>query len=102
MASRKPALAVAAMAAVLAVPLIYALARIVQDRVSPEPDPALVIWSTRIGMYWRLAIGGYVGAMVAPLAYAWAKRDIDRAARAILVAVPTIAVLIAAQGVLFP
>ena len=101
-ASRKPALAVAAIAALLAVPLAYAIARVVQERISPEPDPALVVWSTRTGMYWRVAIGAYVGAMIAPLAYAWARRDLERATRAILVAVPVVALAIAAQGVLFP
>lgn len=102
MTSRRPALTVATLAALLAIPLAYAIARVVQDRVAPEPDPALVIWSTRVGLYWRIAIGAYAGAIVAPLAYAWARRDVERASAALVVAAPVIALAIAAQGLFVP
>ena len=100
--SRKPALTVAIAASFLALTLTYALARVVQDHVAPDPDPALVVWSTRIGMYWRLAIGGYVGAIVAPLAYVWARRDLVTATRVLALAVPLVALGLAAQGAFVP
>lgn len=102
MTSRKPALALAACAFALAIPFVYVIARLIQLRVAPEPDPALVVWSTRIGMYWRLFIGVYGGALVAPMAYAWARRDLDAATRALVVAVPVTALAIALQGAFVP
>ena len=53
-------------------------------------------------MYWRLFIGVYGGALVAPMAYAWARRDLDAATRALVVAVPITALAIALQGVFVP
>jgi hypothetical protein len=102
MTSRRPALTLAACAFALAIPFVYAVARLIQARIAPEPDPALVVWSTRIGMYWRIAIGGYAGALVAPMAYAWARRDLDGATGALVVAVPVTALAIALQAVFVP
>jgi hypothetical protein len=101
-AERRGALGVAAMAALLAVALTYAVTRVAQAALYPEPDPALVVWSTRIGMYWRLAIGAYAGAMVAPLAHAWARRDLAAATAALPALVGATIAVMALQSAVFP
>lgn len=83
LASRKLELGYGAMIWLLVITFTYAVTRLLQAAIYPEPDPAMVVWSTRIAMYWRIGFGAYLGAMVAPLAYTWARRDQAAALKAL-------------------
>ena len=91
----------AAIASALVLPtlvLVYAAVRVLQAWLYPEPDPATVIWSTRIGLFWRLGLCGYVGLMLLPLGLRWARRDPVGAARTVAWLVPVSAVALALQA----
>ena len=102
LAKRTPELAIAAIAFLLAIPATYALTRVVEARLFPGTNPALVVWTTRTAMYWRTAIGVYVGALLAPIVYAWARRDLDAATRGLGVAAIVVAVVATLQGAFVP
>ena len=97
-----PAFAVSSMAAILAVPATYAVLRGYDVLFKNEPDPANVVWSGHIAMFWRVAIGLYLGGMVGILAYITASRDLDRVLKFLYVATFTVATLSTAQGILLP
>lgn len=80
----------------------YAVIRVIQARLFPEPPPALVVWSTRIGMFWRLGLSAYLALITAPLALRWARRDLEGACRAAAWLVPASGLLLGAQAVFFP
>jgi len=98
-----PFLVAAVIAAGLAVPAAYAVQRAV-DVVfrGAEPNPATIVWSAHIAMFWRLAIGAYVGGLVAPLAYVAARKDLARTMRVLGACVLPVAILIGVQGLLMP
>lgn len=102
MTNRADAAAFAAVVALLAVPLTYAIARAAQARFFVEPDPALVVWSTSVAMYWRVALGAYVGAISAAPAYSLARRRPDLAARSLRPLVVGVALVAGAQALLCP
>lgn len=93
---------VAALAAILTVPAVYAALRVLEVLFFREPDPARVVWSPHIALFWRLATAGYVAVLVAILAHLAARRDIGRTARVLCGAAPIVALLIAAQGLVLP
>jgi hypothetical protein len=97
-----PRLVVAALAALLSVPLTYAALRGYDVLFKSEPNPATVIWSARVAMFWRLGVAAYVAGMVAPLAYGLAQRDLARMVRALPVLGAVAAALLALQGALLP
>lgn len=82
--------------------ILYAVVRIIQAFLFPEPNPAQVIWMTRIAMFWRLGVVTYFSLMVAPLALRWVRRDRLGACRAALWGVSIAAVLILFQSLVFP
>lgn len=82
--------------------LVYAGIRAVQAVFYPEPDPALVVWSSRAAMFWRLWIGLYIGGMVGLGAFAWSASSPARASRWLLRAVAIAAVAITLQGLFLP
>lgn len=81
---------------------LYAIMRVFQALVFPEPDPALIIWSEHAGFFWRSWTVGYVGGMVAFVTWLVSARHALRVARVLTAAVPASAALLAAQGVLVP
>jgi dolichyl-phosphate-mannose--protein O-mannosyl transferase len=100
---RQPApLLAALLGALLAVPTAYAAQRGYDALFSPEANPATVVTSLRIAMYWRLAVAAYVGGMVAPLVYLAARRDLLRTLRALEAMVLVAAALLFVQGTLLP
>jgi hypothetical protein len=101
---QRPAVLVAtSLAVVLAIPATYALLRAYSVLFgAAEPNPATIVWSAHIAMFWRLAVGAYVGGMVAPLAYMAARADLHRTVRVLYGASIAIAILIGAQGLLLP
>jgi hypothetical protein len=89
-------------AALLCVPATYAALRAYDVVFRSEPNPATIVWTPHIAMFWRLAIGGYVAGMVAPLVYLAACRDMRRTTRALYVSVFVVAAMSAVQGLLLP
>lgn len=94
--------AVASIAGVLAIALAYAALRLGSLALGNEPDPALVMWASHNAMFWRLAMGAYAGGVVALLVHLAAGVRLEATARLVLRAVVPVAVLVAAQGILFP
>jgi hypothetical protein len=86
----------------LSVPVTYAVLRGRDVLFGREANPALVVYSSKIAMFWRLGIAAYVAGMVAPLAFFGARRDLSRAVRAVYVLALVSATLIAVQGLLLP
>jgi hypothetical protein len=101
-----PAFAVVAtaIAVVLCIPAVYAALRAYDVLFRDEPDPATVIWSWsgHVAMFWRLAIGGYMAATIAPAAYWAARRHPAFAAKALGVLLFVASSLLVVQGVLLP
>jgi len=89
-------------AALLSVPATYSVLRAYEVVFKREPNPALVVWSPHIAMFWRLAIAGYVAGMVAPLAYIAARRDLARTTRVLCASVFVVGAMIGIQGLLMP
>jgi hypothetical protein len=88
--------------AVLVVPTAYAALRGYDALFTAEANPATVVTSLRIAMYWRIAVGAYLGGMAAPLVHLAARRDLLRTLRALQVAVLVAGALLFAQGTLLP
>jgi hypothetical protein len=98
-----PYVVAALLAAVLLVPATYALLRGYDILVRPpEPNPATIVWSAHIAMYWRLGIGAYVAGMAAPFVYVAARADLARTLRVLARCVVPVALMIGAQGLLMP
>jgi len=68
----------------------------------PEPNPATIVWSAHIAMFWRLNIGAFVAAMATPLVAMAARADLDRTVRVLSASVLPVAAMIAIQGLLLP
>jgi hypothetical protein len=90
------------MAALLSVPATYAVLRAYEVLFRSEPNPALVVWSAHIAMFWRVGIAGYVAGMLAPLAYLAARRDLARFTRLLCKSVFVVGAMIGIQGLLMP
>lgn len=99
---RRVEAAVAAILALSSVTFLYAAVRVVQALLFPEPNPALVMWSTRIAMFWRIGVVVYASLLLVPMALRWARRDLAAACRAAAWAVPAAAVALAVQAAVFP
>ena len=101
---RKPLslVAVAAVNALLAVVATYAFLRGYDVCFKSEPNPATILWSAHVAMFWRLGIGLYVGGFVAMMSALAGRRNFGSTVRATAVLVPAIGALIAIQGAFFP
>jgi hypothetical protein len=97
-----PVVAVTAVNALLAVVATYAVIRGYDVLFGSEPNPATVVWSTRVAMFWRLGIGVYVAGMVAILAFVAARRDLAVTTRVTASLVPIVGALLAIQAVFLP
>jgi hypothetical protein len=100
--AQRQILVVTAIAALLAIPATYACLRAYDVLFKSEANPASVIWSAKIAMFWRLGIGAYVAGMVAPLAFLGARADLDRAVRVLATSAVVVAAMIAFQGLFLP
>ncbi len=89
-------------AALLSVPATYALLRTYEVVFRSEPNPATIVWTPHIAMFWRLAVAGYVAGMVAPLVYLAASRDLGRTTRVLSASVFVVGAMIGIQGLLMP
>ncbi len=102
MRKRLPMLVAAVLAMLLMVPATYAVLRGYDVMFKSEPNPATIVWSTRIAMFWRIGIGTYLAGMVAPAAYVAARSNARRTFRTLYVLVFVVAALIGVQGVVLP
>lgn len=91
-----------AVAALVSMPATYALLRAYDVAFRSEPNPANIVWSPHIAMFWRLAVGVYVAGMVAPLVYMAARRDLERTTRILSMSVLVVGAIIGVQGLLMP
>jgi hypothetical protein len=89
-------------AAVLSMPATYATLRAYEVLFKREPNPALVVWSAHIAVFWRVGIAGYVAGMVAAFAYLAARRDLPRFTRFLCTCVFVVGAMIGVQGLLMP
>jgi hypothetical protein len=89
-------------AALLSVPATYAVLRAYEVFWKSEPNPATIVWTPHIAIFWRLAAAGYVAGMVAPLAYMAARRNLEQTTHVLYVSVFFIGVMIGVQGLLLP
>lgn len=97
-----PLVAVAAVNALLAIVATYALIRGYDVVFKSEPNPATIVWSAHIAMFWRLGIGLYVGGFAAMVAVLLGRRNFAMTLRVTAALVPAIGALIALQGALLP
>ncbi len=95
-------LGLAFLAACVSSVLFYGVLRVVQSRLFPEPNPAMVIWSAHAGFFWRCWTVAYAGAMVGFLAYGAAARYPERVARALVRTLGVAVVVLTLQSVLVP
>ena len=89
-------------AALLTVAATYSLLRVYEALTKREANPATVIWSAKIAMFWRLDIGLYFAGMVAFGAVIAARKDLERTIRVLFVAAHVVAATVAVQGIFFP
>ncbi len=101
-ASRRVEASVAAILALASVTFLYAAVRVAQAILFPEPNPALIVWSTRIALFWRIGLVVYASLMLVPMALRWARRDLVGACRAAAWAIPVAAAALAFQSAVFP
>jgi hypothetical protein len=97
-----PVWIVTVVAALLSVPATYALLRAYEVAFKTEPNPATIVWSPHIAMFWRLAVGGYVAGMVGALAYLAARSDLAKTTRVLSASVVVVGLMIGLQGLLMP
>jgi hypothetical protein len=89
-------------AAILSVPLTYAALRAYDAIARSEPNPALVVWTPHIAVFWRITAAAYVAGMVAFVARAAARRDPLRVLRVLEASVVIVGTLLALQGLCLP
>jgi hypothetical protein len=80
----------------------YALVRVVQSFVWPDPNPATLVWSAHSGYFWRAWTVGYAGGIASFVAFLVARTQTERAARALGPAVGVVAVMLALQALFVP
>jgi hypothetical protein len=97
-----PLLTAVLVAGLLVIPATYAVLRGYDVLFKAEANPATVIWSNRIAMFWRLSIGGYFAGMVAFVVYLAARRNLARTIQTLDVLVLVVAAMITVQGLLLP
>jgi hypothetical protein len=100
--TQRPVWIATILAALLSVPATYAVLRAYEVLLRSEPNPATIVWTPHIAIFWRLAAAGYVAGMVAPLAYMAARRDLMRVTHVLFVSVFVVGAMISIQGLLMP
>ena len=72
--SRERARAIAFLAGGLGAAVAYVLQRTVEVAQSGPVDPTLILATSHVAFYWRAAIAGWLGVVVAGVVYAWLVR----------------------------
>ena len=94
--------AVIAVNALLAVAATYAFLRGYDVCFKSEPNPATIVWSAHVAMFWRLGVGLYVAGFVAMITAIAGQRNFVATVRVTAALVPAVGALIAIQGAFFP
>jgi hypothetical protein len=94
--------ALAVIAGCTAAALIYALIRMVQALLFPEPNPALVIWSEHSGFFWRSLTSAYAGGMAGFIAWIASGRDAARVVRVLSVSLVPAGIALLVQALVAP
>jgi hypothetical protein len=81
--------------------VVYAVTRVIEVLLLPQPNPALIIHSLHAGYFWRAWTSAYLGAFLA-LAIVLLARDPKPIARAALRALPWAAAIGVLQGLFVP
>ncbi|MGO8993042.1 MAG: hypothetical protein ACLQVI_06925 [Polyangiaceae bacterium] len=102
MRTQPPVWIATVVSALLSVPATYAALRAYEVVFKREPNPANIVWTPHIAMFWRLTAAGYVAGMVATLAYVAARRDLARTTRVLCASVFVVGAMIGIQGLLMP
>lgn len=97
-----PVLAAVLISAFLVIAATYAVLRGHDVLFKAEANPAAVIWSNHVAMFWRLSIGAYVAGMVAFGVYFAARHKLARTIRVLEVLVYVVAAMITVQGLFLP
>jgi hypothetical protein len=97
-----PLVAIAAVNALLAIVATYALLRGYDAAFKAEANPATIVWSAHIAMFWRLGVGLYVGGFAAIMVLVFGQRNLGATVRVTAALVPAIGALIALQGIFLP
>jgi hypothetical protein len=92
------ALASGAMVAALAYPAL----RLVERALFPTENPAVIVWSVRSALAWRVATALYVGGMGVLGGYALAQRDAARVARWLARGAVAATALVVVQAAIWP
>ncbi|APR85210.1 Hypothetical protein A7982_10559 [Minicystis rosea] len=82
--------------------IAYAIVRGVERAFFPEPNPAILIWSDRSPLVWRMAAAVYVGGASVFGGHALAARDARAAARWVTAAIVIATVSIVLLSVIAP
>ncbi len=80
----------------------YAVVRVIQFFLYPDPNPATLVWSAHSGFFWRCWTVGYAGCIAAFVAFLAARDEPEKAARALAPALAVSALLLALQAAVFP
>lgn len=94
-------LALAFIAACAGATALYAVVRLAQSLLSPEPDQARVFFSEHAGYYWRAWTAAYGGGALGFVTWI-AARDLERTAKIVGRALVGAALLLVAQAFAFP
>lgn len=86
----------------ISVPATYAFLRAYEVLAFTEPNPARIVWTPHIAVFWRIGIAAYVAGMVAPLAYLAARRDVAKVSRVLYPSLLVAGAMIAVQGIFMP
>ena len=81
--------------------ILYALLRVTQAIILPEPNPAVVGAGLHSGYFWRVLISAYGGGFVA-LVLGFVVRPSDRVIAVATRALPIVAALLVAQALFVP
>lgn len=100
--SRVPSLAAALVATLLSIPLAYSALRAYDVLFRVEPNPAMIIWSSRIALFWRLSVAAFVAPMVGVGVHFVAARSPARAFRGLSIATLVVAALVVVQAIFLP
>jgi hypothetical protein len=95
-------LALATVAGLLTVPLVYAALRAWDVVSGPEVNPATAPVSIHVAMFWRLSTAAFAAGLVAPVAYLAARRALRRTLEVLSVLTVAVAALTIVQGTLLP
>jgi hypothetical protein len=80
----------------------YASSRTFQSFVSPDPNPAMLVWSAHAGYFWRALTAGYAGGITAFVVFLVARHRPEPMARALAPGVVVAAAILVLQAAFVP